>query len=164
MDELKKFTERFRDDFENDPIPQNHKERFISKLNKEQRRNIFSYRRREIMFYLAAASVALFLILTPVININRFFNKGKLDISDYTGILEERSESVIKIAESLNPKDKAMVLSTLDQLTFEAVSFESQLPEGIVNGQRRELIKNYYSPRIEGVDKLEDYARLLKNK
>ncbi|OFY45032.1 MAG: hypothetical protein A2X18_13925 [Bacteroidetes bacterium GWF2_40_14] len=163
MDELKNFTDKFREEFENDPLPQNHKERFMLKLKRDSRRNVNSNRNRQIMFYFAAASVALFLIFTPVININKFFNKGKMDVSDYTGILEDRSKSVVKLAESLNPNDKAMVLSTLDQLTFEAVSFESQLPEGIVNGERTELIKNYYAPKIEGVDKLEEYARLLKN-
>ncbi len=164
MDELKKITDDFREEFENEPLPENHKQRFMLKLEKERRGYNNSVRKRQILFYLAAASVALFLILTPIVNINRFFSKDKLDISDYTGILEDRSESVMKIAESLSPNDKAMVLSTLDQLTFEAVSFESQLPDGIVNGERREMIKNYYSPRIEGVDKLEEYARLLKNK
>lgn len=163
MDELKDFTGKFRDEFENEPLPENHKERFILKLKKEQKRTINSYRKRQIMFYSAAASVAIFLLLTPIININRFFTKDKMDVSDYTGILEDRSESVMKIAESLNSQDKAMVLSTLDQLTFEAVSFESQLPAGIVNGERRELIKNYYAPKIEGVDKLEEYARQLKS-
>lgn len=162
MDELKNFTNKFREEFENDPLPQNHKERFRLKLKRDKRRNINSYRNRQIIFYLAAASVALFLLLTPVININRLLNKGKSDVSDYTGILEDRSENVIKIAKALNPQDKAMVLSTLRQLTFEAVPFESQLPEGIVNGERKELIKNYYTPRIAGVDKLEEYARLLK--
>jgi len=162
MDELKNFTDKFRDEFENDPLPENHKDRFISKLKREERRKFNSSRKREIMFYLTAASVALFLLLTPLLNVNRFITKGKMDISDYTGILEDRSESVMKIAESLSPNDKAMVLSTLDQLTFEAVSFESQLPSGIVNGERRELIKNYYTPKIEGVDKLEKYALQLK--
>ncbi len=162
MDELKKITGKYREEFENEPLPENHKQRFMLKLKREKRRLNKSYWNKQVMFYLVAASVALFLILTPVVNINRFFNKGKTDIGDYTGILEDRSESVIKIAESLNPRDKAVILSTLDQLTFEAVSFESQLPESIEKGERNELIKNYYSPRIEGVDKLEKYARLLK--
>ena len=163
MDELKNFTDNFRDEFEKEALPENHKVRFMLKLNREQRRGMSSNRYRQVMFYFAAASIVLFLVLTPVLYLNKVYNDRTLDISDYIGMLEERSETVTKIAESLNSQDKAVVLSTLDQLTFEAVPFESQLPQEIVNGERKELIKSYYTPRIKGVDELEKYAKQLKD-
>ncbi|MEN6619845.1 MAG: hypothetical protein ABFC28_10220 [Rikenellaceae bacterium] len=163
MDELKNFTENFRDDFEKESLPENHKERFILKLKREQKRDVVSHKTIQFMFYFAAASIALILILTPTLYLSKVYKNRALDSSDYVGVLEKRSQTITTMAESLTPQEKAIVLSTLDQLTFEAVSFESQLPECIKDGEREILIKSYYTPRIEGVDKLEKYTCQLIN-
>jgi len=161
MDELKNFIDNNRDDFENEMLPENHKERFLSKLNKERN---FEFRTRRFMrvsFYFTAASVLLFLVLTPILYINKIYKSRDLNVSDYIGILDERKVEITKMADNLNPQEKDMVLNTLDQLTFEAVPFDSQLSDDVKNGERGDLIKQYYSPKIEGINKLEKYVTQL---
>ncbi|MFA6334862.1 MAG: hypothetical protein WCX48_04800 [Bacteroidales bacterium] len=162
MEELKNFIDNNRGDFENENLPEFHKKRFLLKLQKEHRVERRKYATGRIRFYLAAASVTLLLILTPLLYLNRAYTNRALDASDYIVLLEERSESITKMAEKLNPQEKNMVLCTLEQLTFEAVLFDSQLSDDVSNGERNELVKRYYSPKIEGVDKLKKYVTQLK--
>jgi archaellum component FlaC len=116
-----------------------------------------------VNFYLAAASVTLFLILTPLLYLNKIHKSRTLDVTDYIGIIKDNSATVTKMAETLNPLEKEMVLNTLEELTFEAIPFDSQLSEDVKNGERGELLKMYYSPKIEGIEKLKKYVAQLNN-
>jgi len=161
MDELKQFIEDNREGFENENLPEYHEDRFFSKLQNEHRREIRTYNYRRFSYYFAAASVVLLLFLTPMLYFNMVYNKRSLDVADYIGILKERSVEITAMAGKLNSSDKDMVLNTLDQLTFEAVPFDSQLSDDIRNGERHDMIKSYYAPKIEGVDKLKQYVTQL---
>ncbi len=161
MDDLKKFIDENKEDFDRENLPDFHKDRFFLKLQKEREAARRRYIIKRVRYYFAAASIAAFLILTPLLYWNRVYTSHVLDAADYIGMLEEKSESVSKMAKNLNPQDKNMVLSTLEQLTFEAVPFETQLSADIRNGERKDLVKRYYSPKIEGVDKLRKYVKQL---
>ncbi len=163
MDELKNFIDINREEFEKDILPANHKERFISKLHKSMKAEARSYRIKKVNFYLAAASVTLFLILTPLLYLNKIHKNRTLDVTDYIGIIKDNSATVTKMAETLNPLEKEMVLNTLEELTFEAIPFDSQLSDDVKNGERGELLKMYYSPKIEGIEKLKKYVAQLNN-
>ncbi len=139
------------DSFENAQIPQGHKERFLKKLNSRRR-----VARREFIYRIAAAFLIFAGVSVP------WIIGG--DSDSYLAKIERESSLVYTMAEKLDPVNKHMVINTLDQLVTEAVPFADQLPDNLDSKTRREMKKRYYSPKIEGIDKLKGYvSELLDN-
>lgn len=157
MDSFKNFIEESRADFETDMLPSGHKERFLNKTSFSQsRKRIYTMRYLTI---LSAASVILLIITIPFFVNNRIssMNSGEY----YSQILDKQSSRIEKMASNLRQDERLSVESTLNQLNEESVSLEDQLPPSISSRKRREIIKGYYSDKIDGADRLERYVQSL---
>lgn len=157
MDSFKNFIEENRADFEVDTLPSGHKERFLNKTSFSQSR-----KRTYTMPYwtiLAAASVILLIITIPFFVNNRIssMNSGEY----YSQILDKQSSRIEKMASNLRQDERLSVESTLNQLNEESVSLADQIPPSISSRERREIIKGYYSDKIDGADRLERYVQSL---
>lgn len=157
MDSFKNFIEENRADFEVDTLPSGHKERFLNKTSFSQsRKRIYTMRYLTI---LSAASVILLIITIPFFVNNRIssMNSGEY----YSQILDKQSSRIEKMASNLRQDERLSVESTLNQLNEESVSLADQLPPSISSRERREIIKGYYSDKIDGADRLERYVQSL---
>ncbi|MFA7180163.1 MAG: hypothetical protein WC077_03290, partial [Bacteroidales bacterium] len=65
-------------------------------------------------------------------------------------------------SEGLDPINKAVVNSTLDQLVNEAIPFSNQIPENIPDKQMEEVLRSYYCPKIDGLERLSQYIKNIR--
>jgi hypothetical protein len=160
MDNLKNFIEENRGGFENEQLLSGHKERFMKRLSatKSDPKIVFM----PYWAKLAVASAIVILLAIPVFVNNRI---TKLESGEYYAqMLSEQSDRIEKMATGLDPGEKLNVESTLRQLEEETVPFADQLPESITSRERREIIKGYYTNKLEGADRLEKYVASLITK
>lgn len=150
MEKLENMIKDNREAFENVKLPEGHKDRFLRKVAGKKRAA-----RREMVLKIAAA----FLIFAAV-SIPWIYN----DSNGYLAKIERESNEVYNLAQQLDPLHKDMVINTLEQLTTEAVPFIDQLPENLDNKTVKMMKREYYGPKIEGIEKLHGYVtELLQN-
>jgi hypothetical protein len=154
MDEFEKFIKDHRGEFDRREPLDGHEERFYSKAVL-----IRSARAKRLRRYSLAAVAAVFAIIvaTPFLHKNMIINRS-FDAYDYNTIIGEKERVIKNLAEKLENSDRLSVLNTLEQLTGDAVPFESQIPEYLNAREKKKLMKKYYEPKIEGVEKLIEYV------
>ncbi len=157
MKDLKEIIEMGRDEFESSDMPSGHKERFLLKLNHSKAN------KRKVIYYLVAAAILAFLVLTPL-----YFTSGEAiecpdGLADYKTLLNEKSAKIYLLADKLEPNEKDMVMNTLTELVNETVPFENQLPPEMGESERSQLKQQYYCPKIQGVERLGKYVSQLIN-
>ncbi|NCB19936.1 MAG: hypothetical protein EOM61_10000 [Bacteroidia bacterium] len=153
MGNIKEFISSNKNLFENDPLPQGHRERFMKKAEKQKT----SISKMRIIRVVSLAAI-LMLLASPLI----FLHKQEVICNgsqvDYNTLIQEQAYEIKKLSEQLNQMDKDLVIGTLNQLVTEAVPFEEQLPDYLLEKERRMLQDSYYCPRIEGIKRLKDYV------
>jgi len=157
MDNFKNFIEENRSGFEMEELPAGHRERFMKKLRSQK-----SETKVVLMPYwakLAVASAVVIMLAIPVFVNNRI---SKLESGEYYAqMLSEQSARIEKMAVNLEPGEKLNVESTLRSLEDETVSISEQLPASVTGKERREIIKGYYTNKLEGAKRLEKYVASL---
>jgi len=157
MDNFKNFIEENRSSFEMEELPAGHRERFMKKLRSQK-----SETKVVFMPYwakLAVASAVVIMLAIPVFVNNRI---SKLESGEYYAqMLSEQSARIEKMAVNLEPGEKLNVESTLRSLEDETVSISEQLPASVTGKERREIIKGYYTNKLEGAKRLEKYVASL---
>ena len=154
MDEFEKFIKDHREKFDLSEPFDGHQKRFNSKALL-----IRSVRAKRLRRYslVAAAVVFAIIVVTPFLHKNMIINRS-FDAYYYNIIIGEKERVVKKLAERLEHSERLSVLNTLEQLTGDAVPFESQIPEYLNDREKKKLMKKYYEPKIEGVEKLIEYV------
>lgn len=79
----------------------------------------------------------------------------------FTQLLENQSDRIEKLANTLDPETQYNVKSTLRQLTEDPIPLVQQLPNSISRKERREIVKGYYNNKLEGAERLETYVKSL---
>ena len=160
MDNFKEYIDNNRSSFENQNLPAGHKERFMKKLRAQK-----SETKVVFMPYwakLAVASAVVIMLAIPVFVNNRI---SKLESGEYYAqMLSEQSDRIEKMAVNLEPGEKLNIESTLRQLEDETVPISEQLPASVSGKERREIIKGYYTNKLEGAERLEKYVASLTSK
>jgi len=112
--------------------------------------------------YLYAAAIIV-LILTPLsTNFHGIFQNKNIDSTYYESLISEKNLILLEMSEGLDPINKAVVNSTLDQLVNEAIPFSNQIPENIPDKQMEEVLRSYYCPKIDGLERLSQYIKNIR--
>ena len=152
METLNDMIKNNRDMFENNQLPEGHKDRFLKKVARKK----FAAK-REFVFKVAAAVLIFAAVSVP------WIFKGTQPGS-FLATLERESSALYIMAQELDPLNRAMVINTLDQLTSDAVLFSEQLPDNLDRKTAIKMSKEYYGPKIDGVGRLRGYvSELLEN-
>ena len=152
METLNDMIKNNRDMFENNQLPEGHKDRFLKKVARKK----FAAK-REFVFKVAVAVLIFAAVSVP------WIFKGTQPGS-FLATLERESSALYIMAQELDPLNRAMVINTLDQLTSEAVPFSEQLPDNLDRKTAIKMSKEYYGPKIDGVGRLRGYvSELLEN-
>ncbi|MEZ7873704.1 MAG: hypothetical protein QMB82_10500 [Bacteroidales bacterium] len=160
MDSFKKFIDFNRAEFEKDLLPAGSKERFMNRVS--GRKSMPRLYKMPYWTKLAVASSIIIMIGLPVVFSNRW---SKLDSGEYyIEMLEEKSLKIEKLSLFLSDYEKLNIESTLRQLIEESVPLSDQLPNSITKRVRREILKDYYTEKIEGAERLEKYVTGLLDK
>ena len=159
MENLKDFIECNRIEFEKEDLILGHKNRFIGKMGRTTSvdKSVVSMKRS---LWAVAAAIFIILVAIPMF----VTDKSGLKSSDvpYSQLIKEKSNEITKQALLFSPSDRNIVLSTLAQLEFESVPFEEQLPDSISPNEKEAMLKSYYIPQFEGINRLEKYMASLK--
>lgn len=168
MEEIKNTIEENRGFFESDSLPKGHKERLFKKMESKitKREGLLNSQKKllsnkSLKYYIAAAVVLAFIIISPLYKYNNSKGIEVIIGTNYVTIINEKSAVILSMIETLDPLSKEMVLNTLDQLIFEAIPFDEQLPQSIDPEQRNILEQSYYNPKLEGIEKLKGYVSQL---
>lgn len=157
MEHIKNNIAEYRSLFESDLLPKGHKERFFQKMEGTSKQ----FYRKPYIYYIAAVMILAFIVATPIFNFKRVSNINEIAQNNYVSIINEKNADILSMIESLDALNKELVLSTLDQLVFEAVPFKDQIPQSIGIEQRAILEQRYYNPKIEGMNQLKNYVSQL---
>lgn len=160
MDRLKEIIKDSNPESESIMLPEGHKERFFKKLYD---RRAGREELRQLKTYLAIAAALSFIIVAPLIKISISNKESAYEIG-YKGLVEEKISKLQSMAVHLDPFNQSIVLSTLEQLTYEAVPFEDQLPEVIDSQKRMEYENRYYKSKLEGVERVDQFISQLTKK
>lgn len=159
MDSLRNFIDENRESFNTSELRSGHKERFLKRL-KDQKTE--SHTKFIIMLQwarMAVASVVVILMAIPIFVNQRF---SQMESGEYfTQLLENQSDRIEKLANTLDPETQYNVKSTLRQLTEDPIPLVQQLPNSISRKVRREIVKGYYNNKLEGAERLETYVKSL---
>ncbi|WRQ33395.1 hypothetical protein U5907_01815 [Bacteroidales bacterium MB20-C3-3] len=160
MDSLKKYIEHNRAEFERDLLPEGSKERFMNKISRGNNKTLL--RKMPYWTKLAVASSIIIMIALPAVISER---SSKLDSGEYyIEILAKQTMEIEKLSSNLGDYEKLNIESTLRQLNEESVPLADQLPNSISKRERREILKEYYTEKIDGAERLEKYVLGLVGK
>jgi len=157
MDKLRNFIEDNRAEFEKGHLISGHKKRFLKKIVKTEKG-------RDVYFIpqwakLAIASAVVLFLVIPVFINNRM---SQMETGEYySQILNEQSSYIENLASELEPEQQYGVESALRQLRDDEIPLSQQLPSSMSRKERREIIKGYYSTKLDGAERLKEYIQTL---
>ena len=164
MDELKKFIDNHREEFEERNMPEGLEERIMSSAGR-QRRTPHSNRLWATVSIAAAAVACLLLIVNTVLmrNVEKAAssvaacNDETLQvISVYRTELYKRLEHVCNEVIKEDSHDKEYLLDKIDELKQESREVELSIMSGNVpRNNAEEAFKRYYSSAMNGLDRME---------
>lgn len=157
MEHIKNIIDNNRDYFESGSLPVGHKERFL----KKQRQSRLKANAKIISYSFAAAVILALIIIPPIFRNNSTTSYGDSISNSYIAKINEESDLILSMIKFLDTSNKEIVLNTLDQLVFEAIPFEEQLPYSLSREERELLEQTYYYPKIEGLERLKGYVAQL---
>lgn len=86
-----------------------------------------------------------------------------IDIDKYKRLFEDNYIKVYNKAEQLNPEDKIFIIETLDLINNQAISIEEQLPEFMNACEITQHTKEYYTNKIESLERISNTINQLIN-
>ena len=84
--------------------------------------------------------VLAIIIISPLFKSNSSKDTQEIIVNNYVTIINAKSAVILSMIETLDPVNKEMIISTLDQLVFEAIPFGEQLPQNI-DSQQRDILE-----------------------
>jgi len=151
MDNLKKFIDENRGGFESELLPGGHKIRFGRRLS--------SLRNRRYMMYISGAAASIIvLVMIPLAAITG----GRADtttalVKKYEKMIDLKVAELHQRASTLDPHNKDVIMSIIDQLTYEAIPFSEQIPAGLNSEEKGTIFDHYYSAKLDGFDTIDAY-------
>ena len=153
MDDLKQFIDENRGDFEEELLPSGHKMRFERKISS-------AGRRRRIYYVVGAAAAIILAVIIPMVSIMDN-DKQSDDISamifEYERIIGLRATELYQKAVQLDSRNQDIIISTVDQLLFEAIPFVEQIPAVLSNEEKEQIFRDYYTAKLSGFDMVSTY-------
>ena len=151
MDDLKKYINEHRDEFDSVPLPSmslpsGSKGRFMAKVRR--RSNV---KRLGRVFYTAISSAAA---LLAVVAILKYETDESLNVARMMQKMTDCEVEIMSMVEMHNPQDVEVAGSTIRSITAEAIPMASLLPEELPSKERMRILKEYYGQKIEALERV----------
>lgn len=143
MDHLEKYIAENRVMFDQAPVPEGCRERFMRKAKRTPVRKVLR----------AGVSVAAVSILLVAFHFNdesRRLNRMLEDMARHEG-------EIRALVETSFPQDMDAVDNTLRSITSEAIPMVSLLPDEISSKERMRILADYYGTKMQALDKVMQY-------
>ncbi|MBE6229381.1 MAG: hypothetical protein E7119_02185 [Bacteroidales bacterium] len=170
MNDIEKYIKENMGSFNDSEMPTGHKERFLKKLEAEQKRDAGkivqignsreSGKKTKFHKLMAAISsmaavIALCLILlTPKESETIHIQEDNTDYAELMHILESE---IISLSEESNPDVAKEAIKASKRVTFEAVPLDEQLPAELSEREKARILREYYKQKSEGLKKIKTY-------
>lgn len=149
MDPLKKYITENKDRFEGE-LPEGHRERFLEKLDRcRQAQPAGTPAKWSPLKQIGriAASIAAVFVLA-------FFIGNFFQVASYRSKLEEMKNQILRLSQRAAPEMQEYTINTLENILFEPVPLQKQLPEELSSREKEKILKEYYNQKMQGVKKL----------
>ena len=151
MDDLKKYINEHRDEFDSVPLPSmslpsGSKGRFMAKVRR--RSNV---KRLGRVFYTAISSAAA---LLAVVAILKYETDESLNVARMMQKMTDCEVEILSMVEMHNPYDVEDASSAIREITDEAVPLADLLPEELPSKERVRILKEYYGQKIEALERV----------
>ena len=147
MDDLKRYILENRAGFDDEPVPEGSRGRFMAKAVRTERRRVW--------IWAGPAAAAVVAVVFAVSGIYRGKDAGSLE-----KLMQEMARSEIEImalVETNFPQDAEAVGNTLRSITAEAIPLASLLPDEMPDEERMNVLKDYYGRKAEALDRVRQY-------
>ena len=146
MDRLEQYIKDNRSEFEVELPSTASKSRFMSKAAQQQSRT------RKFRFIYSAVSVAA-VMATAFIGIS---NLDSFEIGRLYQKMTVCENEIFSLVESTCPEDMKEVSNTIRIITDEAIPLESLLPDELEARERRRILDEYYSCKIDALERVKE--------
>lgn len=157
MDALKDYIEENSGLFTEQSMPEGDTGRFLAKLEKSgikystPGKRTFSWYRA---FALPAAAMVILLLGVGIFaKVTSEENQLTRIYVEYCGEVASLSTEIQMMTEG---EDLKAAQRTVDNITFEAIPFEQQLPPELPKRERLRIMKEYYTQKLDGVRRLKN--------
>ena len=156
MDSLKKYITENKDRFEGE-LPEGHRERFLEKLDRcrqmQSAGRPVKWTPLKQVGRIAASLAAVFVL---AFFIGNFFQKESLSstAASYRSKLEEMKNQILRLSQKAAPEMQEYTINTLENILFEPVPLQEQLPEELSSREKEKILEEYYNQKMQGVKKL----------
>ena len=151
MDDLKKYINEHRDEFDSVPLPSmslpsGSKERFMAKV---RRRNKVKRLGR-----ICCAAISSAAALLAVVAILKYETDESLNVARMMQKMTDCEVEILSMVEMHNPYDVEDASSAIREITDEAVPLADLLPEELPSKERVRILKEYYGQKIEALERV----------
>lgn len=147
MDRLEQYITDNRNEF-NAELPSGaSKDRFMSKVVQEQSRT------RKLRFLYSAVGAAAAMAMAFVTNANL----SSMEIGRIYHKMTVCENEIFAWVESTCPEDMEEISNTIRIITDEAIPLESLLPEDLASKERRRILDEYYSSKIDALERVKEH-------
>lgn len=170
MNDIEKYIKENIDSFNDSEMPMGHKERFLNKLEGEQKsgarkivqisnnrqsgKRIKFHRLVAAISSMAAVIAISLILLTPKESETIGIQEDNIDYAELMHILESE---IISLSEESNPDVAKEAIKASKRVTFEAVPLDEQLPAELSEREKARILKEYYKQKTEGLKKIKTY-------
>ena len=146
MDRLEQYIKDNRSEFEVELPLTASKSRFMSRTAQQQNRT------RKLRFIYSAVSVAA-VMATAFIGIS---NLDSFEIGRLYQKMTVCENEIFALVESTCPEDMEDVSNTIRIITDEVIPLESLLPDELEARERRRILDEYYSCKIDALERVKE--------
>lgn len=156
MDSLKKYITENKDRFEGE-LPEGHRERFLEKLDRcRQAQSAGTPTKWTPLKQVGRIAASIAAVFVLAFFIGNFFQKESLSstAASYRSKLEEMKNQILRLSQRAAPEMQEYTINTLENILFESVPLQEQLPEELSSREKEKILEEYYNQKMQGVKKL----------
>lgn len=172
MKDLEQYIKENKELFNDGELPMGHHTRFHLKLQeqkptKKQKTVTLTYKTATAIILSVAA---LFIITFILGDLSKKESAKTISVTImspdiYSQKMKHAENEVIELSKQLNERTEEQVLTTLENITFEAIPLAEQLPKELSDTERAKILQDYYKQKTEGIKKIKRFlAQELSNK
>lgn len=147
MDRLEQYIKDNRSEFEVELPSAASKGRFMSKAAQQQNRT------RKLRFIYSAVSVAAVMTVAFI----GLANLSSIEIGRIYHRMTVCENEIFALVESTCPEDMEEVSNTIRIITDETIPLESLLPEDLAARERRRILDEYYTSKIDALGRVKEH-------
>ncbi len=161
MSNLEQYIKDNREAFDSGELPAGSEERFLKKLQNEQK--IASIGKKSGVRYIfriagwASAVVLLGIFISIKGGINELPADEAVSHEEYISLMNTLDEEIVEMSKKCDKKTAKEAVKASKSIKKDVVPLEEQLPEELSERERAKILRKYYKEKAEGLKKVKTF-------